>query len=374
MHRRHAERSILKRKLIEGVNIHMPAPRRIGKTWTITRLAEDLRETGWLVVELDVQGLDCPKDFARELCREANKQISLWDALWANIKLRFENIGSGGITGNPMEAIAAADPVALLEKIADALSRQAKPTAILIDEIAFFVLALAEKNPAEAKKFLHRLREIQHTYQQKVHWLVTGSIGLDVVAERFGLGGAFVDLERFDLAPFTEVEARSFLRDDAIQRTFNHQFTASDVDLAFLFTELGWLAPYYLKLVGNAVCPSGPLENDVPTATRVDFEAAFNRLLSPGRKTEFAVWREHIDKNLAPSDRPTARTLLDALSQAADGETLDTLRAKCPGMTDNRIRSVLGILESDGLVLKEADRYRFRSGLIRRYWKEYEAE
>ena len=51
IHNRESERDRLAQKLTHGVNIHMSAPRRIGKTWTINRLAEDLRKKGWLIVE-----------------------------------------------------------------------------------------------------------------------------------------------------------------------------------------------------------------------------------------------------------------------------------------------------------------------------------
>jgi len=38
------------------------------------------------------------------------------------------------------------------------------------------------------------------------------------------------------------------------------------------------------------------------------------------------------------------------------------------------VRDILDILQSDGLTTLTGGRYRFRSGLIRRYWQQYEAE
>ena len=61
MHDRLRERRLLKRKLEAGLSIHMPAPRRIGKTWTIGRLADDLRDDGWHVIEIDVEGMGTPR-------------------------------------------------------------------------------------------------------------------------------------------------------------------------------------------------------------------------------------------------------------------------------------------------------------------------
>lgn len=377
MHTRRAQRAILKKKLSAQVNIHMPAPRRIGKTWTINRLAEDLRGEDWLVIELDVQGMSDPEQFARSLCQTIQKQLPPTSIFNASLKQRFKNMIDGNWGTNLEDALGRLAPMAFMKALIEALSQEGKKSAILIDEIAYFALAFAETNPKQAKDFFYQLRSLQLEHRQ-VRWLATGSIGLNVVAARFGMEGAFVDLETFILDPFTEEEARSFLRDEAIQKTFNYRFDADDETLDIVFTELGWLAPYYLKLVANEVRPSGaPLGfavEGVHTATESDFERAIEKLLEPNRKSDFAVWTEHIDKNFPKPDQEIAGKVLDRLSQEATGETLDTLLASMTQTTKKRLRDVLALLEIDGLVQKVQGRYRFRSGLIRRYWKEYEAE
>jgi hypothetical protein len=212
-----------------------------------------------------------------------------------------------------------------------------------------------------------------------VRWVLTGSIGLDTIARQYGLEGAFVDFETFVLEPFTPEEARSFMRDPDIQQQFNHMFDASDEDFDTMFSELGWLAPFYLKLVANEVRPTEPgADGKRPIVSTAEFEAAFDRLLQPNRQSEFAVWREHVRKNLPTDLRQIAMHLLHKLSEAPDGELLDTLLAKAEqaqkGATKRQVRDVLGILMNDGLIGKYGDRYAFRSGLVRRYWHEYEAE
>lgn len=373
MHSRSVERDLLKRKLEAGVNVHMPAPRRIGKTWTINRLAEDLRNQGWLVVELDVQGISCPETFARRLCQKIQGQLPPTAGLWVEATQRFKNMIGGDWNGSPLEALGRLDAIPFLEALIEQLATECEKSAIFIDEIAYFVLALSEQDSLKAKQFFYRLRGIQLA-NPTIRWLVTGSIGLDLVAERFGLGGAFVDLERFTLEPFDETAARSFLRDESTQIAFNHRFRASDDDLSYVFSELGWLAPYYLKLIGNEVCPSGKEVDGVLTATRADFDEAFRRLLDPSRKSDFAVWKEHIDKNFPQPDKKIARELLSMLSQESSGETIDTLIANFPVRSRRELLFVLNILQNDGLVQEFEGRYRFRSGLIRRHWKEYETE
>ena len=89
MHNRRHERDLLKRKLAAGRSIHMPAPRRIGKTWTIGRLATDLRADGWLVIEIDVEGMRTPGEFARNLCARIEAQTSIRDLFKTHAVQRF---------------------------------------------------------------------------------------------------------------------------------------------------------------------------------------------------------------------------------------------------------------------------------------------
>ena len=156
-------------------------------------------------------------------------------------------------------------------------------------------------------------------------------------------------------------------------------FDASDADFEAMFLALGWLVPYYLDLIANEVRPSQVGKpGECGTATWADLNAAFERLLRPNRKSDFAVWREHIDKNLPKLDRAIAYYVLGALSKSGpEGEQADTLLTQLSAtgtVTRPRLREILAMLENDGLITKIEQRYAFRSGLVKRYWHEYEAE
>lgn len=378
MHNRHQERNLLKRKLAAGLSIHMPAPRRIGKTWTIGRLAADLRDDGWLVIEIDVEGMRTPKEFARDLCARIEAQISIRARFTTQVNQRFKNLLGGNWGDKPLDALGKVDPVEFAETLIASLEESGDKTAIVIDEISYFFLALAEDNVKEAHAFAYKLRALQQRYK-KVRWLITGSIGLDTIARRYGLEGAFVDFETFVLEPFTIAEALSYVRDPAMQQMFNHRFDASDADFEAIFSQLGWLAPYYLNLVANEVRPSiAGAAGEPATATRADLDAAFDKLLQPNRKSAFAIWREHIDKNLPKPDRAIAKNVLDFLSKrGSEGENENTLLAQVSSIGSVKIpqlREILAMLGNDGLIVKVDRRYTFRSGLVRRYWAEYEAE
>lgn len=379
MHNRTKERELLKRKLESGVSIHMPAPRRIGKTWTINRLASDLRADGWHTIEVDVQGMSTVHEFARDLCMRIEGQSSIKDRFKTHATQRFANILGGGLkSGNLLDALGPVDPVEFAETLISSLNESSEKTAILIDEIAYFFLALAEADTPKAHAFAYKLRALQLRYKN-VRWLLTGSIGLDTIARRYGLEGAFVDFKFFPFEPFDEEEARSYLRAPDIQQKLNHKFDASDADFNSMFEELGWLSPYYLDLVANEVRPSIAGEGGrPPMATAADFDAAFKKLLKPNRQSEFAVWREHVRKNLPAADRAIAEHLLNVLSQDPLGETEETLFARAHelqgGIAKRQMKDILAMLVNDSLIAQNEERYAFRSGLVRKYWLEYEAQ
>jgi len=377
MHDRKEERALLKRKLESGRSVHMPAPRRIGKTWTMSRLAGDLRESGWVVVEVDVEGMATPEKFARELCVRIEAQNSIKDRFKAHAIQRLGNLLGGGWGENPLDALGRVDPVEFAETLIASLDASGEKVAIIVDEISYFFLALAEEDAKAAHRFAYQLRALQQRYKN-VRWLITGSIGLDTIARRYDLEGAFVDLEIYVLEPFNKEAARSFMRDPAIQQQFNHMFSASDEVLDAMFAELGWLAPYYLRIIANEIRPSIPAQGNAPAeATLEDVENAFARLLQPNRRSEFAVWREHVSKNLPAPDRALARQILDVLAKDPTGERDDTLLAHATaanaGATKRHLQDILGMLVNDGLIIRNEGRYVFRSGLVRRFWQEYEA-
>ena len=376
MHFREQERALLKRKLLAGTSIHMPAPRRIGKTWTVSRLSADLENDGVFTVQADVEGMRTPAAFAREICQRIEAKTTLQDRFRKHFAQRMTNILSGEWGSNPLDALGKVNPVEFLETLIASLDETESTSVILIDEIAYFFLECAKDDAKAARDFAYKLRAIKQRYKN-VRWLLTGSIGLDTIARQYELEGAFVDFEKFILEPFTPAEARSYMRDANIKAQFNHIFDADDDALDHLFSQLGWLSPYYLKLVANEVHPSIPAEGSRNAqATKEDIDAAIDKLLQPTKRMEFATWREHVTKNIEHST--LALHLLHGLSKSTQDETIDTLIAqaaqKQKSATPRQIKDIINILEVDGLIASRDGRYAFRSGIVRRYWHEYEAD
>lgn len=370
-HHRNAEREELMRLFEAGRSVQMLAPRRIGKTWLMGEVAKDLRARGWRCFGIDVEGHRTEEEVLRTLCREIEKTQAIHTSLLAHFKQRFEQLKGGTESTSLTQAVTRVEPALFAEALVEGLHESDGDTLILIDEISLFVLDRAQKDAAAVRAFLYLLRRLRQRFP-RVRWFFSGSVGLDAVARRLGLEGALVDLEIVGLEPFSANAARSYIAELKNERQLHTPFEFADSAFEHLFQELGWNSPYYLKLVADRIRPtSAP-----PIATRDHVEAAFTELLRPIYRTHFATWKEHVEKNY-PDDASRLRALLDTLCGSAQGEMEPTLLAALvtsgSETTNRNLKDFLLALQSDGLIEKDGDRWRFASGLVRRFWAEYVA-
>ncbi len=372
-HMRRDERRDLKRLLDFGEDIQMLAPRRIGKTWLMRKIMEDLDAEGWQCFFVDAEGMSSEEQFLHELCRKIEARQDLAKRAGAHLWQRINQfLGGSGEGGTLLQALGKLDPRRFAEALIEALDSSGNKTVILVDEISLFVLALAGKDGEATKTFLYHLRKLRQEYKH-VHWLMTGSIGLDVVARRLDLQGAQVDMTNFPLAPFDDAAARSYLASPSLPTPLIFE----DDAFAHLAGEIGWLAPFYLKLVADRIRPTGKRGNRA-VVTVADAKNALDEVLQPAFRDRFATWGEHIRKNFPRDETAVLIVILDRLCTAADGETETTLltlvATSHPSASRRTVKDLLVALQSDGLLGRAGDRWIFRSGLIRRYWQDYEQQ
>lgn len=371
---RKAERARIVGVLQSGRSIQMLAARRVGKTWLMHKVVDDLEALRWTTVFTDVEGMRTENEFLRELCKCIEEKVSAPQRIFSHLTHRLKQLTSGGWEGSPINAIGHVDPRAFSEALVAALDEQNEPTLILVDEIALFVSALLTQSESGTRDFLYHLRKLRQQYP-KVRWLLTGSVGLDVVARRAGLHGALVDLEIFPLEPFGEAAARTYLVGLSTRREVPSPFEMDEAAFNYLLTELGWLSPYYLRFVAERVRPSSDLgASGLPIANLCDIEAAFEELLQPAYRAYFAAWEEHLEKNFPKGESDHLHAILNVLCEQSSGEVFDTLLAKVSpahAIRPRELKNLLTALANDGFVIEAAGRWRFRSGLLRRYWLKY---
>ena len=94
-HHRNDERAELRRLLLSGESVLMLAPRRIGKTWLMKRVAEDLVTVGVTCIYIDVEGMQSEEEFLRALCGAIEKKQELLKRVTAHLSQKFKQLTSG---------------------------------------------------------------------------------------------------------------------------------------------------------------------------------------------------------------------------------------------------------------------------------------
>jgi Ca2+-binding EF-hand superfamily protein len=375
-HHRPDERQELKRLFEAGVSAQMLAARRVGKTWLMKSVAADLLSEGWTCIHIDLEGMRTEEEFWRSLCREIEAKQELHTRVFSHFFQRFKQLKEGSAsTASLTQIVTQLDPKLFSQTLVESLNSEGKKTLICVDEISLFVSERAEQDSAGTRALLYHLRSLRQSYPNVV-WLLTGSIGLDVVTRRLGLQGALLDLQVFPLEPFTQDAAHSYIEELGRQKRLISPLQFEEDAFQHLVQELGWLSPYYLYHVSGLIRPSGAtLQNGQRTVTKPDVEKAFSEILKPAYRPYYAAWEEHLDKNFPREQTERLRAILEVCCQSSEGEIEATFLARLseqfPQTSRREWIDLLTSLANDGFLAKVGTRWAFRSGLLRRYWLEY---
>jgi uncharacterized protein len=260
--------------------------------------------------------------------------------------------------------------------LGDALTRaldcQQGRWLLLVDELPMFVLRLLREDPsaARARKFLEWFRALRQRSDQegRVRWLLAGSIGLDAVIARLNLGDTINDLRIYHLGPFTRESSDGLLRELAA----THDLPLTAEVRSHMIRRVGWLIPFHLQLLFSELRTLCRDQEAEPTEAAVD--EAYETLLSPSHKAYFDYWRQRLHQELGKPDAGFALALLTAAARDEAGATRSTLQqvlhshVEDPIERDEKLRFLLDVLEGDGYLVEEGDRFTFRSPLVREFW------
>jgi len=153
---------------------------------------------------------------------------------------------------------------------------------IAVDEVPVFLLNLLKPQDglARVRGFLYWLRDLRQDHHAKVRWILAGSIGLDTVAARHGLGDTVNDLVPMPLGAFEPETAQRFLQ--ALATSYDLDMTA---EVSTYITErLGWPVPYYLQILFGAFYD--PVEDGATLGTDV-VDQVLDDLMKPVHKGRF---------------------------------------------------------------------------------------
>jgi hypothetical protein len=367
---------------LRGDNVLLLAPRRVGKTSLMHALAKRWRaEEGNAAFFVDVQGAGSELQFVRKVASVLDKAAveGVIASARRGLARVLQTVGKVGGTAGPvgleleLRSAKEDDWLAVADVLVRTLGEAPTETLLLVDELPLVVQQILtsddEGGPERAKAFLDALRGWRiDPALSRIHWLVAGSIGLDTLARRHGFSASINDFVLAPLGAFDDRTARQLV--DALVAGHRTPFDSDARD--HLVRRLGgWSLPYYVQILfGEARALSMGKRVDIGTVDR-----AWETLLDANHRSHFDHWWSRLGDSLAAPDAERAHLLLHAVAASTDGLSVDEARVRTMGASlantqRDRWAFVVDTLTSDGYIVEQDGRLRFRSPLLREFWVE----
>ena len=336
-------------------SVLLSSPRRFGKTSLVREMQRNPRH-GLQVVYMDVESVGSADEFVLKLAGKIARPYRrrILEGL-AGAGKSVEEIGAYGFTARLRESRHSWQEKGgkLLEAIKDQI--------IVLDELPVFLLAL-ERRDRGVGEFMAWLREVRQ--EHGVRFILCGSVGIDGVLDRHGLGNSINDLQRIAVRPF-DAETATGMVEKILD---GYGIGRSDNQAKAIVDRIGAGVPYFLQLVLHQVID----ETDYGRMDLTDevIDKAYKKAVwgEEGRKY-FAWYRDRLAAEFPPKSRRAAEAILDRvatgrceerdlktafLGQARDGEPAE-------------FRRVVDRLK-DGFYIAGGPSYAFATKILRDWW------
>jgi hypothetical protein len=352
-------------------SVALVAERRMGKT-CVTRKMLAEAPAGLLAVWRDLEDVHSPLEFAEAVFHEVERYLSRWkrNALRARTLLaQLSGTKLGDKITFPTVARSHWKAI-LLNTMEDLAEHQQHTVVVFWDELPLMIKNIKDRcGEAEATEVLDTLRAIRQTHG-RVRMFFTGSIGLHNVISSFrrrGYANAPInDMQVIDLPPLAPADAA-----DLAGRLLEGEELAAGAAEGLAEGIAGAVdcIPYYIHHVVYQM-----KQRRTPCTLEAVGELVERSLTDDQDVWQLEHYRKRVDAYYEPDERPTVLALLDVVAAAkgpvAFTDVFRTLKAHMPTEDREKALDLLTLLRHDHYLTQDADgRYRFRYGLIQRWWR-----
>lgn len=349
--------------LIQDNNLMLAAPRRVGKTSFARRLMDIQSEKGWNTIFIDLEEITSITHFFKAFHEELMKlpEVNLTDKVKSKMKKWFSGIEFSAQLGS-VQATVKSNPIDNedFSGLADVLNALERQTLIVFDELTVLLESLSMSDNGEllVKQFLNQFRALRTATSKSCSWLICSSVGVRNFTTQHNLSDTINDVADFDLGAYSDAEALEFV--GILAQSIGVEM--SPTTTRYLLGKIGWNIPYFIQLLLSRL-PQGKV-------TKTAIDDAYQHLLQTG---SFDTWRERLNKEYG-KNKDAAKLVLQYLCINSDGKPRDDIynhiHAEFPSLESDSFGLLLRALMTDGYLVKDGECYRFRSPLLRDYWKE----
>ena len=349
--------------LIRDNNLMLAAPRRVGKTSFARRLIDTLSSKGWNTIFIDLEEITSIDHFFNAFYGELVKLPET--KVVEKVKAKMRKWLSGvelSTTGLPVKATVKMESSDNndFKDLADILNTLDNHTLVVFDELTVLLKSLSDKNDNEqtVRTFLNQFRAMRSATSEKCSWLICSSVGVRNFTTQHNLSDTINDVADFELGAFSNEEATKFI--SILAESIGIEVNAEIK--RYILDKIGWNIPFFIQLLLSRL-PAGEI-------TKADIDEAYCHLLQTG---SFDTWHERLNIEYG-DNKDVAKLILKYLCVNVDGKTRDEIYnhiyAKILSFENDELGLLLRALMTDGYLVKDGEQYKFRSPLLRDYWKE----
>lgn len=364
------------RKLEDGENLLLSAPRRIGKS-TLLKYIKNNPKENQIIKYIIVQSVDSSEEFFKKLYNElvGDKEIfegieGYWKRTTSSVKKYASRITGFSIEGSVEvgedDTINYYDECMLLIEHFD---KKEKKIILFIDEFPDAVNNILEKDRHLAIKFLQENRDMRMSFSDtSLQFVYTGSTGLRNVVKRLDKLDLINDIFNIPIPPFNEIEATELIKRLVLGvKTHNVNFNIDDETIEYILKKITWRLPYYMQIIVEELFEYFDETKNPISASSVEFVLTEIVKSNSNHSAYFENWKRRLKSAFKNQDYDFAVHVLNHISK---NETIDTAEFYDMSVAYevHDAKYVLDVLEHDGYISEDNKVYGFNSILLKEWW------
>lgn len=307
-------------KLIHG-NILLVAPRRFGKTSVMYHLMDAPRHES-KVIHADLESVTEPADMIIQLIEGLAKDESFENSVgkigfvkraWNFFRKNFEEVDLHFAKVKLREEIREEWPAKgkeIFEKVAESDSA----VIFILDEFPMMLDAMLKNNrQEEAKQLLRWFRSLRLNpdLQDKIRFLIAGSIGIAHVLSQLGETASINDFEKLKLEPFSPKVAKAFLE----ELCTTHALPIDEAVKTKILDSVGKPIPFFIQILFSEIHKIY-FQDEEPITEETVEKIYRSKVLGVDCKTYFEHYYERLKIYYEPPEEKAARRILREISVA----------------------------------------------------------
>ncbi len=353
------------RHIKNGEHIVFSAPRRVGKTSIMKDLEKNCPKST-IAVYHNIESDSTQKEFFKRLFNLLINSLDKHQKYLAKLDtwLKTKSLGEINTKGIKIEHRDLDYKEALLD-LFEMLGKEDTRFVFFLDEFPDVIRSIERKEGKDAAiETLHTLRAIRHNEKLKNFTFVfAGSIGIHHVVVSLDRQKLINDLYPIHIEPLTTDEANDLIT----QLLDGATMQIGNAEKDYLLLKTDHLLPFYIQLMIEK-CDFILHRKKSPDLNKNDIDTAFQIVIKEGRN--FDDWESRLKRYLNPND---AKYCIGVLTRSAHKEPYSIQEvynySKVQVPITGYKELLDNVLEKDGYILNEDNRYRFLSPFLKEWWK-----